>query len=231
MINVNKVTCCGKCQFGWANFKNLSDAELVTVCENRFQAKFKKGEIILKQGTPISYAVFLLSGYAKIDVEGFDNKKILISIAQQSVLIAGPGAYTDNRHIYSLSALTDVTACFISMDIIKELVRTNSAFAEGFLADISRKSIGTFKKLISYSQKKMPGRMAEALLYLANDVHKSDEFTMLLSRQELGDLSGMAKESVVRLLREFTDEKLIEEKEHIFKILNKESLIEISHKG
>jgi hypothetical protein len=41
----------------------------------------------------------------------------------------------------------------------------------------------------------MHGRLTETILYLADEVHNSNEFIMLLSRQELGELSGMAKES------------------------------------
>lgn len=231
MYRVENLICCGKCENKWDNFNNLNESELTMICENRYQTVFKKGEIIFKQGSPISDAVFLLSGYAKTHIEGFDGKSVIIGIAKQSYLIAGPGVYVDNRHNYTLTALSDVRACFIKMDIIKDLVRTNSKFAEGFLIDISRKSVGTLKKLISQTQKKMPGRLAETLLYLANDIHKSDDFTMLLSRQELGELSGMAKESVVRLLKEFHDANLIEEKEHHFKIIDKEMLVSISNKG
>lgn len=231
MIKEDNVECCGSCDYSWGNFKNLNTDELKLVCKNRYQANYTAGEIIFKQGSPISDAVFLLSGYAKIHVEGFDGKRILLSIAQQSTLIAGPGAYLDNKHNYTLTALTNVKACFIKMDILKHLVLTNSKFAEGFLVDISQKSVVTFHKLISHSQKKMPGRLAEALLYLANVVHKSDEFTLLLSRQELGELSGMAKESVVRLLRDFSDAHFVETNEHQIKLLNKVALEDVSSKG
>ncbi|MEZ4999758.1 MAG: helix-turn-helix domain-containing protein [Bacteroidales bacterium] len=74
------------------------------------------------------------------------------------------------------------------------------------------------------TQKKMPGRVAEILLYLADSVFDSDEFTMLLSRQELADMSGMAKESVVRILKEFSNEGIIDSGCPRFRILDREKL-------
>jgi hypothetical protein len=54
---------------------------------------------------------------------------------------------------------------------------------------------------------------------------------MLLSRQELGELSGMAKESVVRILKDFNEDKIINDKCPHIKILNKEKLKMISNMG
>jgi len=231
MIENFGMPCCVDCENRWENFNNLSDEELKLVCENRHIAEFKPGEIIFKQGSPISNAVFLTNGMAKMYIEGFDNKRMMIGIAQQSTLIAGPGTYVDNRHHYTVSALTDVTACFIKMDILKGFVHTNGKFAEGYLKDISTKSLRTFYRFLNYSQKKMHGRLAETILYLANEIHNSDNFTMLLSRQELGELSGMAKESVVRILREFNEDKIINDKCPHIKIINKEKLKMISNMG
>ncbi|MFC2151589.1 Crp/Fnr family transcriptional regulator [Bacteroidota bacterium] len=231
MVNNINSPCCAECETRWENFNNLSDEELNLICDNRHIAEFQPGEIISKQGAPISSAVFLTKGMAKIYIEGYDNKRMMVGIARQGRLIAGPGTYVDNRHHYTVAALTDVTACFINMEILKKLVHTNGKFAEGWLIDISRKSLKTFYRFLSHTQKKMHGRLAETLLYLADEIHESDEFSMMLSRQELGELSGMAKESVVRILKEFNDDKIIQDKcPHII-ILNKDKLKMISNMG
>lgn len=231
MIDKNNTPCCVECDTRWENFNNLTEEEIKIVCENRHIAEFKPGEIIFKQGAPISSAVFLTEGMAKMYIEGFDNKRMMIGIAKQGRLIAGPGTFVDNRHHYSVSALTDVTACFIRMDTLKEFAHSNGKFAEGWLKDISSKSLQTFYKFLSHTQKKMHGRLAETLLYLADEIHQSDEFTMLLSRQELGELSGMAKESVVRILKDFNEDKIVDDKCPYIKILNKEKLKMISNMG
>lgn len=231
MVENCSVPCCVECENRWENFNNLRDEDLKRLCENRHVAEFQPGEIVFKQGSPISSAVFLTKGMAKMYIEGFDNKRMMLGIAKQSRLIAGPGTFVDNRHHYTVSALTDVTACFIKMDILKEFVHTNGKFAEGWLKDISMKSLQTFYRFLSHTQKKMHGRLAETLLYLANEVHESDEFVMLLSRQEIGELSGMAKESVVRILKDFNDDGIIKDKCPHIKIMNKEKLIMISNMG
>jgi len=85
--------------------------------------------------------------------------------------------------------------------------------------------------MVNLAQKKMPGRLAEALLYLSEEIFRSDEYEMILSRRELGEMTNMVKESVVRILKEFEDSGVIKTHLSEIKILNKEKLRQISEKG
>jgi len=222
---------CRTCMNRWANFKNLTDPELKEICDHRYHADFKPGEIIFKKGSPTSSAIFLVSGMAKVFLEGLDGKNIIISIAKPGQMISGPGTYGDMRHHFTLTSLTTVKACFIDMLVIKQLVHANSVFAEGMLIDISNKSLMMYNKLIGLTQKKMPGRLADALLYMSNLIYESDEFDLILNRQELGEFTNMAKESVIRILKDLEDDGVISSNCSRIKILDKAKLQMISENG
>jgi CRP-like cAMP-binding protein len=225
------VNNCETCTRSWKNFQYLSAEELHLVNENRYEATFRPGETILKQGSPTSNALFISEGMAKTYIEGLNGKNFLLSIALPGRLILGPGAFVDSRQTYSVSAISSVQACFINFDIFKHLVRVNGAFAESLLEDISAKSLISLNRMVNLSQKKMHGRLADGLLYFADVVFKSDEYEMILSRQELGEMTNMAKECVVRILKELEDSKVIYSDSSRVKILDREKLIRISEKG
>jgi CRP/FNR family transcriptional regulator len=231
MSDTNLIESCENCTKAWKNFRTLTKSELQYVNENRYEATFKPGEILVKQGSPASNALFLASGMAKIYMEGIKGKNFIMSIAKPGRLIMGPGAYVNFRHTYSVAAITNIQACFISFEVFRHLVRVNGAFAEAMLEDISAKSLRSHTRMVSLAQKKMPGRLAEALLYFANDIFKSDEYEMILSRQELGEMTNMAKECVVRLLKELEESGVIYSDASKIKILDKEKLILISNRG
>jgi CRP/FNR family transcriptional regulator, polysaccharide utilization system transcription regulator len=231
MSVVNLINSCESCTHRWKNFQHLTKDELNLVNENRYEATFKPGEIILKQGSPTSNALFIATGMAKTYIEGINGKNFIMSIALPGRLIMGPGAYVDSRHSYTVSAISTVQACFINFEIFKQLVRTNGAFAEGLLEDISAKSLGSLTRMVNLSQKKMHGRLAEVLLYFSDVVFKNDDYEMILSRQELGEMTNMAKECVVRILKELENSKVIYSDSSKIKILDKEKLIQISVKG
>jgi CRP/FNR family transcriptional regulator len=228
---VNVITSCETCTRRWKNFQHLTQEELKLVNDNRYEATFKPGEIIIKQGSPASNALFMASGMAKTYIEGLNGKNFVISIALPGRLILGPGAYVDSRHTYTVAAITSVQACFINFDIFKHLVRTNGAFAEGLLEDISTKSQNTLSRMVNLSQKKMHGRLADALLYFSDAVFKNDEYEMILSRQELGEMTNMAKECVVRILKELEETGVIYSDSSKIKILDRQKLVQISLKG
>jgi CRP/FNR family transcriptional regulator len=231
MSEPNTKANCENCEMRWKNFQCLTPSELQLVNENRYEANFKPGEIIIKQGTPASNALFLASGMAKIYIEGIRGRNFIMNIVLPGRLIMGPGAYVNLRHTYSVAAITAVRACFVSFDIFKYLVRANGDFAEGLLEDISAKSLRSHLRMVSLTQKKMQGRVAEVLLYFSDEIFKSDEFEMILSRQELGEMTNMVKESVVRILKEMEVSGVISTSSSVIKILDKEKLMEISEKG
>jgi CRP-like cAMP-binding protein len=230
MSVVNLISSCETCTRRWNNFQHLTKEELNLVNENRYEATFKPGEIILKQGSPASNALFIATGMAKTYIEGLNGKNFIISIALPGRLILGPGAYVDSRHTYTVAAITTVQACFINFEVFKQIVRINGAFAEGLLEDISAKSLGSLTRMVNLSQKKMHGRLADALLYFSDVVFKNDEYEMILSRQELGEMTNMAKECVVRILKELEDSGVIYSDSSKIKIIDREKLIQISVK-
>ncbi len=231
MPGENVIESCENCGLKWKYFIHLTKSELQLINENRYEATFKPGEIMLKQGSPTSNALFLASGIAKTYIEGFMGKNLIMAIVMPGRLILGPGAYVNSRHSYTVAALTKVNACFISSDVFKHLVRVNGLFAEGLLEDISVKAFTSHTRMVSLTQKKMPGRLAETLLYLSDTIFKSDEYEMILSRQELGEMTNMAKESVVRILKELEVSGVILSDGSKIKIIDKDKLRIISERG
>ena len=228
---MNLINNCESCTNGWKNFEHLTKNELLMINQNRYEATFKPGEVMVKQGSPASNALFLSTGMAKMYIEGSMGKNFIIGIALPGMLVLGPGAYVNSRHTYSVSALTTVQACFISFDIFKQLVRENGEFAEGMLQDLSLKSLQSHIRMVNLSQKRMSGRVADALLYFSDEVFGSDDYDMVFSRQELGEMTSMAKECVVRILKEFGDSGVVYSDSSRIRILDRGKLIQISERG
>ena len=85
--------------------------------------------------------------------------------------------------------------------------------------------------LVNLTQKYMHGRVADTLLYLKNEVFKSNPFQLPVSRQELADMSAMAKESYVRILKEFKTSGIIRPNGNTMEILDEDALNAISKNG
>lgn len=221
---------CSDCPYRSPMFDLLSAEELNLIDKSKFEIKFRKGEIIRKQGTFLSHVISINSGLAKIYLESSKDKNLILRIVKSTDFIGGPGMYYDQRHHYSVSALVDLTACFIDINIFKEIIHSNPEFSQEFMKQFSKNMLSTYDRLISISQKNTAGRMADALLYLANDIFENNRFDPSITKTDLAELTGIAKDSTVKILREFKDEQIIS-LENGLEILNRDALLKISNIG
>ena len=221
------IDCFKKCP----TFDFLTDEQMELVNQNKTEINFQAGEIIYKQGTTLSNVISLNTGLAKIYIEGLNKRNLILEFLKPIQFIEGPGIFVDNKHHFSISALQDSNACFIEADAFKKLIHENHYFAEGILNFFSQKSIYYFNRMITLTQKQMPGRIAEALLYLKNDVYNCNPFELNISRLEIGELSAMSTESASRMLNDLQNEGVIKVKGKSIEILNENMLKDISLKG
>ena len=222
---------CYDCQCMSHLFTLLNKDELQQVDANKIHVRFKAGETIKKQGTFMSHVLSINSGLAKLYLEGIEGRSAILRIVKPSNFIGGPGIYHDQRHHFSITALLDSSVCFIDLQVFKKILTVNPLFAEEFLKDFSRDVLTVYNRLIYLTQKQMPGRMADALLYLHDEIFNQSRFPMILSRFELSELSAMSRESAVKLLRDFQKEGLIRILDHELESLDIDSLRKISQIG
>lgn len=230
MTTFTSTSHCSKCNLKMNLFRFLDDDELQKINQTRHEVRFHKGETIFKQGGPFTHIACLTSGLAKIYIENDDKKNLILKILKPTELVGGPGFNVDFRHHFSVSALTDSSACFIDINVFKEMLEQNRIFAMEFIKHINMASINYYEKMMSLTHKQMHGRIADTLLYLAK-VHNSNSFETALSRQDIADLSAMTKESAIRICKEFKTDGVIDYTVNKFVILNEEALRHISKTG
>jgi len=232
MNNWNNEKCkdCLDCGSKSPMFNYLSKKELELISKNKFEIKFRKGEIVRKQGTFLSHVISISTGLVKLYIEGYRGKNLILRIIRSQNFIGGPGMYYDQRHHYSVLALVDTSACFIEMKIFKQIIHSNPEFAAEFMKEVSKNMLSTYDRLISLSQKQIPGRMADALLYLSQEIFESNTIIPSITKNELSELTSMSKDSVIRILREFNNEGIIKLYPGI-EIINHEKLVKISNVG
>lgn len=222
---------CVYCTRKTACFNNLSKTELEIFNSNRITIRYKKGEMIIKQGTVFNHVISFNAGLAKLNIEIDSKRNLLIGLIKPSEILAGPSMFADNKYTFSVTALIDSTICMIDLDTFKKIFKSNNEFAESFLNSFSQRYIDTCKRFVSLTQKQMHGRVAEALIFLSETVYNSDNFELYLSRQELADFTGMSKESICRVLKEFNNDNIVLSKGKMFNIKDKEVLKRINEAG
>ena len=173
------------------------------------EAYYKAGEVIYKQGTPLTHLVIIHTGFAKVYIEGGKGRDLILTYTRPLDINGGIGIFIDRRHHSSLMAVTDCEACFVEVETFKKILRTNPEFMESYMRSYALKIQHTYHQFAVLTQKNMEGRMAETILYLQNNVFNNGSIEHI-PKQDLAELTAMTKESAIRVIKEFKDDGLIE---------------------
>ncbi len=221
---------CKYCHLKSAAAETLDSAELKELEHSCFQTQFAKGDLIFKQDALSSNVIFIREGLVKIHKKGPEREQI-IKINKGPTFLGIPTTFGDIVNHYSATAITTVDVCFISNETFRQFIYSNGKFAYEILSDLCKCQLHTHNYCINHLQKQGPGRLADALLYLSNEIYNDNSFLLPLTRHELGDLACCSRESVSRLLNEFKKDNIIQLEGKKISILNKELLAQISKKG
>lgn len=222
---------CEECNRRSPLFNSLTEEELIMLNKDRYSVVFHKGEVILKQGTRANYLLSIIEGFAKIYIEGDHGRNLVLDFVNPPRVLGGPGAQKDGRHKYSVVAIRETLVCFIDLESFKKVFASSPTFAEQFLIHCSGNYLAALDRMVGISQKQMHGRMADALIYLSEDVYKKKSIGEEISRQDIAEYSSMSKDSAIRVLKEFERDQIVSLHGKQIEVLNPRKLHEIADKG
>lgn len=224
-------TGCEECNKRIPLFAPLTENELQLLNKDRYSVRFHQGEVILKQGTRADYQVSLIDGFAKMYIEGYQNRNLILDFVKPLRLIGSAGSQTNDKLRYNVVAIRETLVCFIDLNNFKTILASNSKFAEQFLLLCSQNYLAALDRLVGISQKQMHGRVADALLYLSKEIYNSPTIGEEITRQDIAEYSSMSKDSAIRVLKEFERDQIIRLNGRQIIVLDSERLNKISDKG
>ncbi|MDO8897752.1 MAG: Crp/Fnr family transcriptional regulator [Bacteroidales bacterium] len=229
-MNQNENYSCETCTIKSCAVETLGFSELQILERNFGVRHFKKNETIFQQGSLTSNIAYIKHGLVKIHKKGPVKDQIL-KLIKPLCFIGIPTILGDRLYQYSATAIENTSVCFIDTDVFRKLILENGKFGNEIIKELCQDELLFFERSINQMQKQIHGRLADALLFLANDIFQSEVFIMPLSRSELGDFIHSTRESVTRCLTSFKKDGLIEINGKQFTLLDKAALIRVSKTG
>ncbi len=212
-------------------FDLLTPDEKALVDSRSVLVNYKKGEMVCKQGSFASHIMYLEKGLVKIYLEG-NPKDLILTITPQKNLMGLQALFEgNNTFLYSISTYTDSAVRLIDIQIFKQLLKQNPLFAYRILNIVNESTSQSYGRFFSLTQKQLHGRLADILLCLSTKIFKSEAFDLPLTRSDLSDLTSMSTESVIRIMKDFKDDGIIDINNKSITLLDTARLARISEKG
>lgn len=172
--------------------------------------QYQKKDVIFKQDTLTSHIMFVKSGLIKIFKQGKNNKSIILELVTPGNFLGLGSIFGDTTFQYSATAIEDTEILFIDMNTFHSILVNNGEYTTSLLKKLSKENLHVMDRLIAQYQKQLPGKLADLILYFAEKIYHAEHFDLPLTRNELAELAGTTKESLIRTLTEFKNDKIIE---------------------
>ncbi|HLN55823.1 MAG TPA: Crp/Fnr family transcriptional regulator [Bacteroidales bacterium] len=231
MDEKRKTCVCQDCEFRDVVLGNLDDVSIQRICEHKEEQFFRKGEIINYEGQKIENFKYLKSGLVKLFRRVQNGDEQIITITRPFEFVSNMSIFSEEKYLYSVSALEDSVVCIINLDLIKELFQQNGSFAAGLLTKISRINDKIISQTLDIRQKNLAGRVAFVLIYFMKEIYHSRVFDLPVSRKEIADYIGMSTANVIRTMSDFKREGLIGIYGKTIEIMDIDKLEVISKRG
>lgn len=212
-------------------FELLTTEEKDLINSGSVIVNYKKGEIVCKQGSFASHIMYLEKGLVKIYLEG-NPKDLILTITPEGNLMGLQALFEgNNTFLYSISTYSDTIVRLIDIRTFKQLLKQNPVFAYRVISIVNESTAQSYSRFFSLTHKQLHGRLADILLCLSRKIFKSESFDLPISRSDLSDLTSMSTESVIRILKDFKDDKIIDMNNKSITLLDLPRLENISAKG
>lgn len=195
---------------------------------------FKKNQIIYAEREEPELLWCLLKGKAKLYKDGVGGRQQIVRLIRPVQYFGYRAYFAKQPYVSSAAAMEPSTLGTIPMEIVRQLIDSNTQVAWFFIHELSKNLGDSDTRIVNLTQKHLRGRLAEALIALREHYgFEEDGVTMriYMSRDDLANLSNMTTSNAIRTLTSFVNEHLIAVDGRNVKIINEAQLRKISKYG
>ena len=198
----------------------VSSADAMKVC-----SYYKKTQPLFIEGSFPRGVYCLNQGKVKVFTRGDEGKEQIIHIAKEGEIIGFRAMFSGDPYRVSASTLEECNICFIAKEEFLDMIDKNTSLRNGIIKELSKELGDQALFITNMAQKSVRERLAFAMLLLG-DIYGDEPIN--LTREDMANFVGTATETLIRLLKDFKEEGVIEIHTRKLEIVDKERLVKIS---
>lgn len=206
---------------------NVSGNEIVKdLAETAEVATYKKKQLIYHEGGQPYRLYYLLSGKVKTYKINDDGKELITALHAEGDFFGHIAILEGTPYKETAEAMEDAEVAMVPREQFETLINGNPAVLKKFVGLLAKNVTEKEDQLIGLAYNSLRKKVANALIALY-DKYKPEsdkEFSIDISRDNLSTIAGTAKESLIRTLGDFKDEKLIDVTSGLITVLQAQKL-------
>jgi CRP-like cAMP-binding protein len=214
---------------------NLPAAEFDNLCANMSEQKYNKGDILFRAGSVPTGIFFVKKGMVKKYKVDHEGREHIIYVANEGELLGYHAILSEERYPDSAATIEDSTIAFIPKEDFVDTLQNSNILSHRLLKILSHEFTVLTNGIAVFAQRSVRERLAITLIVLREKFKTMDApqqpIVINISRTDLANMVGTAKENVVRFLKEFKVSGIITTQGRKIMVHDIKKLIEISNYG
>lgn len=191
---------------------------------------YSKKETIYHEGNNPIYVYQVQHGKVKQFKSNLDGKDLITNIAGPGEFFGYTAVLRDTVYEESAMAMEDTSCKLISKEDFIKLISVNPSVSGAMVKLLANRVTEDQDELLSLAYNSVRKRVANGLLKLAENYDKGLEGGYFPAyREDLANIVGTASESVIRVLAEFKEDKLIKIEGRQISILDADKLAHLPY--
>lgn len=188
-------------------FQGVDPAAVRTLIEELDTTKFPRGTTIFDEGEPGDRLYIIISGKVKLARHAADGRENLLTVMGPSDMFGELSIFDPGPRTSSAVCVTEVVAATMDSTMLHAWIKQHPGISEQLLRVLARRLRRTNNSLADLIFTDVPGRVAKALLQLANRFGIQEGPALRvhhdLTQEEIAQLVGASRETVNKALAEF----------------------------
>jgi len=196
--------------------QDLPPEDLKLLLAHKSEDTYKKGEVIFREGAYPAGIFYITEGKVKKYKVDKDGKEQILYVANKGEIIGYHAILAEDRYPDAAAALEASTITFIPREDFLATIQSSSVLSKRLLKTLSHEFAVLTNNISAFGQKTARQRLALHLIVLREkykvDFQPGDPVTINMRREDLAGIVGTARENVIRILKEFKEEDILETK-------------------
>ena len=172
--------------------------------------KYKNGETIYCEGNQSNFIFFIQKGAVKTYKNNSLGKELITEIYSDNQYF-GYDSFIKNKPYFDNSkAITNTSLFKINKDEITSIINNNHHIIFNLIDVLVTDSSNYKNKMLLLAYSSVRKKTAESLIYLLHNYPVKSNMEIIISRSNLANYVGIAKETLIRTLHDFKEENLID---------------------
>jgi len=206
-------------------FSSLSAADRGSIAESGVIRSYPQGAVIFEQEAPADTFYTVTSGLVKVYRLLPTGKQLTLQIFGPGAPIGALAAYDGRPFPATAGALAPTTCLLIPRAVFFRLLEEHPSLVRGLLHGLTGRVVELLNRVTDLSSRRIEPRFARLFLKLADEMGRPERGGMfvpiMLSRQELADMTGTRIETCIRIMSRWGKQGLLRTEKDGFVLLDR----------